>query len=52
MGKPAFENIREIVIHKNASLYYEVDEVNQKIILLLFKDNRENPESYQKLLNS
>lgn len=36
-----FESIRKAVIHKNCSLFYEVNKVS--IQLLYFWDNRQNP---------
>ncbi len=50
LGKITINNIREIVLHKNANLYYEYDHANAQIKFLLFKDNRQNPESYLKQL--
>ena len=50
LGKPLENNIRETIIHKNTSVFYEVDEKNKIIKILLFKENRQNPESYLKLL--
>ena len=49
-GKPFTSTIRKIVLHKNASFYYEYDENLQKITILLFIDNRSNPKDYLKLL--
>lgn len=49
-GKPFTENVRKVVLHKNASLFYEYDETNQIISVLLFIDNRQNPKDYLKLL--
>ncbi|CAN1545526.1 hypothetical protein MCETHM1_01938 [Flavobacteriaceae bacterium] len=46
LGKPYKGNIREIILHKNASLYYEVNIEKDFLEFLLFKDNRQNPESY------
>lgn len=37
-------NIRRAIIDKNNSLFYQVDAVNQKLYLLSFFDNRQNPE--------
>ena len=50
LGKPFTSAIRKIVLHKNASFYYEFDENLQKITILLFIDNRSNPKDYLKLL--
>lgn len=50
LGIPFANNIRKIVLHKNASMYYEYDEINQIITILLFIDNRQNPKDYLKLL--
>ncbi len=50
LGKPYSKNIRKIILHKNASMYYEYDEENKIITILLFNDNRQNPESYLKLI--
>lgn len=36
------KNIRKGVIHKNVSLYYQVKEKSEEIILLFFFDNRSN----------
>ncbi|MGQ7871165.1 type II toxin-antitoxin system RelE/ParE family toxin [Sunxiuqinia sp. sy24] len=36
--------IRKATIDKNNSLFYQVDEKDQKIYLLTFFDNRRNPE--------
>lgn len=44
------KTIRKIVLHKNASLYYEYDENLKTITILLFIDNRQNPDAYFKLL--
>ncbi len=49
-GKPFTSTIRKIVLHKNASFYYEYDENLQKTTILLFIDNRSNPKDYLKLL--
>lgn len=49
-GKPFTKNIRKIVLHKNASMFYEYDETKQIISILLFIDNRQNPKDYLKLL--
>jgi len=46
LGKPLENNIREITIHKNTSVFYEVNEEDKIIKILLFKENRQNPESY------
>lgn len=35
MGKPFSKNIRKIILHKNASMFYEFDEEKQIIIILL-----------------
>ncbi|MDP2159575.1 MAG: hypothetical protein Q8K02_03770 [Flavobacterium sp.] len=50
LGKPFIKNIRKIVLHKNASMFYEFDETEQTISILLFIDNRQNPKDYLKLL--
>lgn len=50
LGKPFLKNIRKIVLHKNASMFYEYHEVKQIITILLFIDNRQNPSDYLKLL--
>lgn len=50
LGKLFTKTIRKVVLHKNASLFYEYDGGNQKIIFLLFIDNRQNPKDYLKLL--
>ena len=50
LGKPFSDSIRKIVLHKNASLYYEFDEKTQLLTILLFIDNRQNPKDYLKLL--
>jgi plasmid stabilization system protein ParE len=50
LGKPYNNNVREIILHKNASLYYKINQEEDCIEFLLFKDNRQNPESYLKLL--
>lgn len=50
LGKPYNGTIREIILHKNASLYYEINLEKNTLEFLLFKDNRQNPESYLKLL--
>lgn len=49
-GIPFTKNIRKIVLHKNASMFYEFDEIKQTITILLFIDNRQNPKDYLKLL--
>jgi plasmid stabilization system protein ParE len=49
-GKPFTSTIRKIVLHKNASLFYEYDENIEKITILLFIDNSSNPKDYLKLL--
>ena len=46
---PFSKTIRKIVLHKNASLYYEYDENLKTITILLFIDNRQNPDDYLKL---
>ncbi len=38
-------NIRRALIDKNNSFFYQVDKRNNKIYLLTFFDNRQNPES-------
>jgi hypothetical protein len=50
LGIPFSKKIRKIVLHKNASMYYEYDEMNKVITILLFIDNRQNPKDYLKLL--
>lgn len=50
LGIPFSKNIRKIVLHKNASMYYEYNEINKTITILLFIDNRQNPKDYLKLL--
>ena len=50
LGIPFSKNIRKIVLHKNASMYYEYDDSNKVITILLFIDNRQNPKDYLKLL--
>ena len=50
LGKPFSKTIRKIVLHKNASMYYEYNEENQLLTILLFIDNRQNPKDYIKLL--
>ena len=43
------ENIRLAVIMKHTSLYYEI--IESKIYLLIFWDNRQNPQKISKYLN-
>lgn len=50
LGKPHLKNIRKIVLHKNASMFYEYDSENEVITILLFNDNRQNPDKYLKLI--
>lgn len=50
LGKPYSNNTRKIILHKNASMFYEFNEEKQKITILLFIDNRQNPKDYLKLL--
>ena len=50
LGKPYSKNTRKIILHKNASMFYEYDKENEIITILLFNDNRQNPESYLKLI--
>jgi hypothetical protein len=50
LGIPFTKSIRKIVLHKNASMYYEYDDINKVITILLFIDNRQNPKDYLKLL--
>jgi len=50
LGIPFSKNIRKIVLHKNASMYYEYNESDKTITILLFIDNRQNPKDYLKLL--
>ena len=38
-----FENVRKGYINKFISLYYRVSEVNKEVELLIFWDNRQNP---------
>ena len=38
-------NIRKAIIDKNNSLFYQVDKKNQKIYLLTFFDNRQDPKN-------
>lgn len=49
-GRIHLYSIWKIVLHKNASLYYEFNENLQTITILLFIDNRANPQEYSKLL--
>ena len=49
-GKITIFNIGKILLRKNAKLYDEDDYEMAQIKFLLFKDNRQNPESYLKLL--
>jgi len=37
--------IRKAIVDKNNSLFYKVDERNERIYLLTFFDNRQNPEN-------
>ena len=39
------KNIRKAIIDKNNSFFYQVDKKNEKIFLLTFFDNRQNPAS-------
>jgi len=50
LGTPFKKNIRKVVLHKNASMFYEYDEHTKIINILLFIDNRQNPKDYLKLL--
>lgn len=50
LGKSLTKEIRKIVLDKNASFYYEFNENSQTITILLFIDNRANPQEYSKLL--
>ena len=49
-GRIHLYSIRKIVLHKNASFYYEFNQNSQTITILLFIDNRANPKEYLKLL--
>lgn len=42
--------IQKVVIHQNVSLYFRIE--NQKIYLITFFNNRMNPETLNKLLNT
>lgn len=50
IGKPFNKNIRQIILHKNASLFYEINEKTKTINILFKTDNRQNPKDYSKLL--
>jgi hypothetical protein len=39
-----FKNIRKAIIDKNNSFFYEINKKDNKIYLLTFFDNRQNPE--------
>lgn len=39
------KEIRKAIIDKNNSFFYEVDSYNNKIYLLTFFDNRQNPDN-------
>jgi hypothetical protein len=39
-----YKEIRKATIDKNNSLFYKIDDYSQKIYLLTFFDNRQNPE--------
>lgn len=42
--------IRKVKIHKTVSLFYKEDDVNQKIYMITFFNNRMNPKTLKKLL--
>jgi hypothetical protein len=42
--------IKKGVVHKNVSLFYKEDRVNEKIYLVTFFNNRVNPKTLNKLL--
>ena len=44
-GSSKHDNIRRAIIDKNNSLFYTMDKKHEKIFLLTFFDNRQNPES-------
>lgn len=50
IGKPFNKNIRQIILDKNASLFYEINEKTKTINILFITDNRQNPKDYSKLL--
>ncbi len=43
-------NIRRAIIDKNNSFFYHTDEKNNKIYLLTFFDNRQNPDNLKNLV--
>ncbi len=45
------KRIRKCIIHKNISLYYTENEVDNEIILIVFYNNKMNPKTLVKLLN-
>lgn len=44
--------IRRIVLHPNVTLYYKIEESENRLFLITFFNNRMDPESFKKLLNS
>ena len=40
-----YSKIRKAIIDKNNSFFYQVDQKAQKIYILMFFDNRQNPET-------
>ncbi len=45
------KEIRKAFVDKNNSFFYQVDSYNQKIYLLTFFDNRQNPNSLKLIAN-
>ncbi|QGY46584.1 type II toxin-antitoxin system RelE/ParE family toxin [Maribellus comscasis] len=39
-----YKNVKKAVVDKNNSFFYQVDKKEQKIYILTFFDNRQNPE--------
>jgi hypothetical protein len=44
--------IKKAVVHKNVSLYFKEEKHNQTIYLIVFFNNRMNPETLKRLLNN
>ena len=43
----SFSGIRRILILKNFSIFYQINELNKKIKIVAFRDNHRKPKSYK-----
>ena len=45
------ENVRRCIVVKQVSMYYQINETENKINIVRFFDNRKNPEKLNEFLN-